>query len=131
MRAVASGSCGGYRRDEVRDRRYSSAGWQKLRRFVIARDGGLCQVQGPRCAIVATTAHHRLPSSQYPELFWDPANLEASCTPCNHHGAQVKAENRANRQTIARLERELADAHARIAELEAEPERKPARPAIY
>jgi 5-methylcytosine-specific restriction endonuclease McrA len=115
----------------MRDRRYSSAAWQKLRRFVIARDGGICQVQGPRCLGIATTAHHRLPSSQYPERFWDPANLEASCTPCNHHGASVKAENCVNRQTIAQLERELADAHARIAELEAAAANRKIVPAIY
>jgi 5-methylcytosine-specific restriction protein A len=123
----------------MRDRRYSTAAWQKLRRFVIARDGGLCQVQGPRCEVVASTAHHRLPSSQHPELFWDPANLEASCRPCNHHGAQVKAENRVNRQTIAHLER-IIDAQAaeievllhRLAQYEngVEPERKRAKPAI-
>jgi 5-methylcytosine-specific restriction endonuclease McrA len=115
----------------VRDRRYSTAAWQKLRRFVIARGGGICQVRGPRCLGIATTAHHKLPSSQYPELFWDPANLEASCTPCNHHGASVKNENRVNRQTIAQLERELADAHARIAELEAERAKRRMTPAIY
>jgi 5-methylcytosine-specific restriction endonuclease McrA len=123
----------------VRDRRYSAAAWQKLRRLVIARAGGMCEVQGPRCLGIATTAHHKLPSSQYPELFWDPANLEASCMPCNHHGAQVKAENRANRQTIAHLERIIDDQAAeievllhRLAQYEngVEPERKRAKPAI-
>jgi 5-methylcytosine-specific restriction endonuclease McrA len=122
----------------VRDRRYSTAAWQKLRRFVIARDGGVCQVGGPHCRIVATTAHHKLPSSQYPERFWDPTNLEASCTPCNHHGAQVKAENRANRQTIANLERIIDEQAAEIELLlhrlaayeQPKPKRKPSVPAI-
>jgi 5-methylcytosine-specific restriction endonuclease McrA len=115
----------------MRDRRYSTTAWQKLRRLVIARAGGRCEVEGPRCLGIATTAHHKLPSSQYPELFWDPSNLEASCTPCNHHGANVKAENRVNRQTIAHLERQLADAHERIAELEAAAAKRKTVPAIY
>jgi len=51
-------------RDRMKDRRYSSTAWQKLRRAVIARDGGICQVQGPRCSGIATTAHHKLPTSQ-------------------------------------------------------------------
>jgi 5-methylcytosine-specific restriction enzyme A len=118
----------------MRDRRYSTAAWQRLRRFVIARDGGICQVAGPRCEVVATSAHHKLPSSQHPELFWDPSNLEASCRPCNHHGAQVKAENRANRQTIAHLEQIIESQEAEIEELTtrlAEVERQPATPRIY
>jgi 5-methylcytosine-specific restriction endonuclease McrA len=57
------------------DRRHSTARWQRLRRQVIARDGGICQIQGPRCRGVANSAHHVLPSSQYPEQFWSPENL--------------------------------------------------------
>jgi hypothetical protein len=85
--------------------------------MIIHRDGGLCQVQGPRCTIVATTAHHVLPSSQYPERFWEPTNLEASCGPCNHHGANVKHENRVNRQEIAALERVIEEQQAVIEQL--------------
>ena len=123
------------------DRRYNTQRWKKLRRLIIHRDGGLCQVQGPRCANVATTAHHILPSSQYPERFWDPSNLQASCGPCNHHGANVKHENRVNRQEIAALERVIAEQQvvieqlvAQLAESEnglpAEPAR-PRMPRIY
>jgi hypothetical protein len=65
----------------------------------------------------ATTAHHRLPSSQYPELFWSLTNLEASCGPCNAHGAKVKNENRINRMEIARLERVIENQQVEIAVL--------------
>jgi hypothetical protein len=58
-----------------------------------------------------------LPSSQYPGLFWDPDNLQASCRPCNDHGAVVKAENRVNRQTIAYLEKMIEDQSAEISRL--------------
>jgi 5-methylcytosine-specific restriction endonuclease McrA len=122
----------------VADRRYSSVAWRRLRRAIILRDGGLCQVRGPRCTRIATSAHHKRPSSQHPELFWDPTNLEAACTPCNHHGANVKVENRVNRQTIAYLEQvveqlqvELDEAYARILELEGEVARRKVTPAIY
>jgi hypothetical protein len=84
---------------------------------VIVRDNGLCQVRGPRCQVVATTAHHRRPSSQHPELFWNVENLEAACSACNAHGAVVKAENRANPQTFAHLEQVIADQQAEINEL--------------
>jgi hypothetical protein len=87
---------------------------------VITCDGGLCQVRGPRCTTVATTAHHILPSSQYPELFFDPSNLEASCRRCNDHGAVVKAENRVNRMTIAHLEDVIEEQRAEIERLAGE-----------
>jgi 5-methylcytosine-specific restriction endonuclease McrA len=104
----------------VRDRRYSTAAWQKLRRLVIARAGGVCEVRGPRCTFIATSAHHRLPSSQFPQEFWNPANLQASCASCNAHGAAVKAENRVNRQTIAHLESVIETQQFEIQELRAE-----------
>jgi 5-methylcytosine-specific restriction endonuclease McrA len=84
------------------DRRYSTARWQKLRRAVLAHYGYVCQVEGPRCTGHATTAHHVVPSSQAPELFWEPSNLVASCSRCNYGGgARVAAEN--TRRTIERL----------------------------
>jgi class 3 adenylate cyclase len=61
------------------DRRYSTARWQRLRRAVLAHYGYVCQLEGPRCTGYATTVHHLVPSSQAPQLFWEPANLVASC----------------------------------------------------
>jgi 5-methylcytosine-specific restriction endonuclease McrA len=87
----------------VSDRRYSTARWQRLRKAVLARDGGICTIQGPRCTGIATTVDHLLPSSAHPQLFWDPDNLRASCRACNYGGgARVAAANR--RRQIAQLE---------------------------
>jgi hypothetical protein len=121
----------------VADRRYNTQRWKRTRRMIIHRDGGICQVQGPRCTNVATTAHHILPSSQHPERFWDPTNLQASCAPCNHHGANVKHENRINRQEIAALERVIEEQQVvidqlvrQLAEYESRVPAEPARPRV-
>jgi 5-methylcytosine-specific restriction endonuclease McrA len=66
---------------------YSTARRQRLRRQILARDGYQCRIGGPRCAGYAETAHHIIPSSQRPDLFFDPANLAAACKPCNYGGA--------------------------------------------
>jgi 5-methylcytosine-specific restriction endonuclease McrA len=84
------------------DRRYSTARWQRLRRAVLAHYGQVCQLQGPRCTGYATTVHHLVPSSQAPQLFWEPANLVAACRRCNYcDGARVAAQN--TRRTIEEL----------------------------
>jgi 5-methylcytosine-specific restriction endonuclease McrA len=62
------------------------------------------------------TCHHLLPSSQYPEAFWDPGNLQASCRACNYAGgAYTKAENR--RWRIAQLEQVIDAQQANIDQL--------------
>jgi 5-methylcytosine-specific restriction endonuclease McrA len=97
----------------VTDRRYSSSAWQKLRKAVLARDGHLCQFQGPRCRGYATSVHHLVPSSQAPELFWEPTNLVAACGRCNYgDGARVAVEN--TRQTIAKLRTLVSEQQAEI-----------------
>jgi hypothetical protein len=110
---AASSSCGGYRRDEVSDRRYSTARWQRLRKAVLAHYGYVCQLEGPRCTGYATTVHHLVPSSQAPQLFWEPANLVASCPRCNYgDGSRVASENR--RQQIAYLQQLVEDQQQQI-----------------
>jgi hypothetical protein len=100
------------------DRRYRTAAWQKLRRQVLARDGYLCQIRGARCTGLADTAHHILPSSTHPQLFWDPANVQAACRACNFgDGAGVRADNRTSRQQIAYLELVIAEQQVEIDEL--------------
>jgi hypothetical protein len=57
-----------------------------------------------------------VPSSQAPHLFWEPANLVASCPRCNYGGgARVAAEN--TRQTIERLQQIIGEQQAQIAQL--------------
>lgn len=104
----------------MRDPRYSTAAWRRTRTFVIARAGGRCEVEGPRCTGRATTCHHVLPSSQYPERFFDPANLQAACAPCNRHGAATASENRNNRMTIAYLEQLVEEQRIEIERLAGE-----------
>jgi 5-methylcytosine-specific restriction endonuclease McrA len=84
------------------DRRYSTARWQRLRRAVLARDGHVCQIQGPRCTLYATTVDHVLPSSTHPHLFWTATDLRAACRRCNYGvGAALAAAN--TRRTIEQL----------------------------
>jgi uncharacterized coiled-coil protein SlyX len=80
---------------------------------VLANYRHVCQIQGPRWTGYATTVDHILPSSQYPELFWNPENLEAACRRCNYgDGACVAAEN--TRQTIERLQQIIGEQQAQI-----------------
>jgi 5-methylcytosine-specific restriction endonuclease McrA len=65
------------------DRRYGSTSWKRLRREILLRDNGFCQIQGPRCSGRATTVDHIVPASQAPALFWDPENLRGACGACN------------------------------------------------
>jgi 5-methylcytosine-specific restriction endonuclease McrA len=98
------------------DRRYSTARWQRLRKALLARDGHQCMIGGPRCRGYATTVHHQIPSSQAPELFWEPANLVAACGACNYGGgARVQADNR--RRRTAELEQFIIEQQQEIARL--------------
>jgi 5-methylcytosine-specific restriction endonuclease McrA len=123
----------------VSDRRYSTARWQRLRKAVLAHYGHVCQLQGPRCTGYATTVHHRVPSSQAPELFWEPSNLVAACGACNYGGgARVQADNRRRRtaqleQFIIEQQQEIARLVERLAYYEnvSGLERQPAEPRIY
>jgi 5-methylcytosine-specific restriction protein A len=57
------------------------AGWQRLSRRVIERDGGVCQIRGPRCTWWATTTDHVIAKANGGTD--DPTNLQAACRPCN------------------------------------------------
>jgi 5-methylcytosine-specific restriction protein A len=61
----------------------STQRWQHLRRAVLIRDRGVCQMHGPRCTLVATTVDHITPRAQGGSM-WDPANLRAACAACNY-----------------------------------------------
>jgi 5-methylcytosine-specific restriction endonuclease McrA len=71
--------------------------WQRLRQAILERDGYRCQMAGPRCKGVATTADHIKPRSEGGAM-WDPANLRAACRPCNSGGgADLANETRRGR----------------------------------
>jgi len=61
---------------------YKTARWQRLRAFVLKRDGHLCQKTG--VALVgkypaenSPVVDHIKPHRGDPDLFWDPENLQA------------------------------------------------------
>ena len=63
--------------------RYSStAEWKRARLATLARDGGTCQINGPRCTHLATEADHIVEVTAGGALY-DLTNLRAACKPCN------------------------------------------------
>ena len=63
--------------------RGSPRAWRRLRLAVLARDGHVCAIQGPRCLGLATTVDHVLRLADGGPLL-DPANCRAACTTCNY-----------------------------------------------
>lgn len=68
--------------------------WKRLRRKVLKRDGGMCQIRGPRCIVTATAVDKIRPAAQGGDGF-DPDNLQAVCRPC--HDAKTAGEAIAGR----------------------------------
>lgn len=60
-----------------------SGPWRRIRAQVLERDGGLCQIRGPRCTGAATAVDHIVPVQSGGPWF-DPANLRAACVNCNN-----------------------------------------------
>ena len=59
---------------------YKTKRWLRLRESVLRRDGYQCQISkryGRR--VQATTVHHVLPRTEYPEYQWEPWNLISLC----------------------------------------------------
>ena len=57
--------------------------WQALRRKILARDGGLCQIQAPGCTLRATQVDHIVPVAKGGP-WWEPSNLRSACARCNN-----------------------------------------------
>lgn len=132
------------------DRRYGSQAWKRLRLEVLAAYGYVCQIQGPNCAGRATSVHHRIPSSERPDLFWSVENLTASCGPCNYAGGAYQTAEKRRKARAQTVDLQLENEHlqqtvelleARVEELAValvaarngptpEPARKRARPGI-
>lgn len=70
--------------------------WQQLRKKVLARDSGLCQIKGPQCCVVAAEVDHKVNKATARKQGWSDAeidtetNLQSTCKPC--HEAKTKAE---------------------------------------
>jgi 5-methylcytosine-specific restriction endonuclease McrA len=54
----------------------------RIRRTVLARDGGLCRLRLPGCTTYATTVDHLMPVSKGGDEY-DVGNCVASCQSCN------------------------------------------------
>jgi hypothetical protein len=93
---VALGSAAG-----MSDRRYSTARWQRLRKAVLAYYGYVCQVEGPRCTGYATTVHHILPSSQYPNCFGTPRTWKPPAAPATTATARASQRRTRDRRSSA------------------------------
>jgi 5-methylcytosine-specific restriction endonuclease McrA len=94
---------------------YGTQAWRRTRRAILDRDSYRCQLQLPGCTQVATTVHHRLPSSQYPHLFYDWDNLCGACRRCNFAGGrEVQLGNRTARQMLNHLEQVVERQKAEI-----------------
>ena len=86
--------------DRVTKPQYSGP-WRRIRAQVLERDGGLCQIRGPRCTTVATAVDHIIPVASGGAWF-DPQNLRGACTTCNN-GRIASQRNEAWRTARTRI----------------------------
>jgi 5-methylcytosine-specific restriction endonuclease McrA len=66
--------------------------FQKVRPQVLARDGYMCQVKSPVCTVKATCVDH-IQDWKLGGAWYDPANLRASCKPCNAYRAAKRKDD--------------------------------------
>lgn len=62
----------------------------KLRRRVLARDGGRCQIRWPGCLGEGVEVDHIIPHSEGGSI--DLENLQAVCIACHKHKTQTEAQ---------------------------------------
>lgn len=76
--------------------RYGTYRWRQVRKFVMRRDMGLCQIRLPGCRGTATEVDHIVrPEDGGSEYGQD--NLRASCKPCNVAKRNMELARRAKR----------------------------------
>jgi 5-methylcytosine-specific restriction endonuclease McrA len=78
------------------------ANWPQLRRIVLRRDKGLCQLKGPQCTTQATEVHHAVAHNDHRV-----ASLIAVCSTC--HATETGRE--AGRARQANLRAQGRDAY--------------------
>jgi 5-methylcytosine-specific restriction endonuclease McrA len=90
------------------DPRYTGMPWRTLRRIILERDRGVCQVRGPGCEGEAKAVDHIVPTCEGGD-FYDPANLRASCRKCNgvRGAATATSRNARYRGSTSRYETRL------------------------
>jgi hypothetical protein len=98
------------------DRRYSTARWQRLRNAILARDSGICTIQGPRCTGGRGHRRPHLPEQHAPAPvlgLGEPAERLPALR--LRSGARIQADNR--RRQIAQLEQLVEQQAQQITEL--------------
>lgn len=82
---------------ESRQSRGYGADWEKVRKLVMERDKGLCQVcLGKNRVAVARAVDHVTPKAEAKRLRWSqartdhPNNLQAICDPCHDEKSAVE-----------------------------------------
>jgi len=73
---------------------YSGA-WATVRKRILARDRGVCQIQAHGCTVRATQVDHIVPVSKN-GAWLDERNLRAACAKCNN-GRNKTANLKASR----------------------------------
>lgn len=70
----------------TRHGRHMPGNWKTIRRRVLTRDNGTCQIAGPDCTIIATEVDHIGHRDNH-----HPTNLRAVCATC--HQARTNAQS--------------------------------------
>ena len=87
---------------------YGSGRWRATSAFVIRRAGAVCEIGGPRCTGIATTADHVVAAVELAQrgrldLFFDLGHLRAACRSCNsRRGAEMVNAGRRGRPRAPR-----------------------------
>ena len=65
--------------------------WKKIRKRILGRDGGVCQIKAPGCTVLATEIDHII--ARWKGGSDHPSNLQAACRPCNSSKDNNKKPN--------------------------------------
>jgi 5-methylcytosine-specific restriction protein A len=70
--------------------------WQQLRKRILSRDCGLCQIKGPGCRFVAKEVDHKVNKAKAIEMGWsqaqidDETNLQSACPHCHREKTRLE-----------------------------------------
>lgn len=75
-----------YEQRNQQNKEIRSARWSRKRKYIIKRDGGICQRCYIKYGIINSEdlqVHHIKPRIKYPELTYEDSNLICICRTCN------------------------------------------------
>ena len=85
----------------TQDPRFNLTLYRRIRLFVLSRDHYKCQIRGPKCKGYATEVDHVIPRVDGGDMF-NPANLRASCRPCNMRASALRTTDKRRTKDGAR-----------------------------